>query len=141
MPDPAANPIQPIPAVLQIERGGFGGFDQLCLESGQLYHTPEFEKQAHRVPQPSMERWISFRHALDRLGVWQWHHEYVNSRIHDGTQWSVMIEYRDGAVIRSTGSNAYPSFMDADYEENGKQSLDWHLFMASLRWLTNNRYA
>ena len=51
-----------------------------------------------------------------------------------------MIEYRDGAVIQSTGSNAYPSFMDADYEENGKQSLDWHLFMASLRWLTNNRY-
>jgi len=127
--------IQPIPNKFIFQEGGFGVSSKLELISGALYETPQFEKVALKRSEPSMERWISFRHFLDYLNAWKWKPSYSNQKILDGDQWSLEIEYGD-AKISCSGSNSYPAFLDADYQENGKESLDWRLFRASTAWLT-----
>lgn len=128
--------IQPIPNRFIYEEGGFGISSKLELIKGTFYNTPKFEQTALKLGQPSMEKWISFRYFLDHLNAWKWNPNYSNCSILDGTQWSLEIEYGD-SKISCSGSNSYPAFLDADYEENGKVSLDWRLFHASLNWLTN----
>ena len=130
------KPVQPIPIKFIYEEGGFGAWSKLELVNGTFYETPQFEKVALRRREPSLEKWISFRYVLDYLNAWKWKPSYSNQSIFDGTQWSLEIEYGD-AKISCSGSNSYPAFLDADYQENGKVSLDWRLFHASLNWLTN----
>ena len=127
--------VQPIPTKFVYEEGGFGASSKLELISGTFYETPQFEKLARRRREPSLEKWISFRYLLDHLNAWKWKPSYSNQGILDGTQWSLEIEYGD-AKISCSGSNSYPAFLDADYQENGNESLDWRLFQASLHWLS-----
>ena len=129
------KPVQPIPIKFIYEEGGFGVSSKLELIKGTFYETPQFEQTALKLGQASLEKWISFRYLLDHLNAWKWQSNYSNYSILDGTQWSLEIEYGD-AKIACSGSNSYPAFLDADYQENGKQSLDWRLFHASLDWLT-----
>ena len=127
--------VQPIPTKFVYEEGGFGAWSKLELISGTFYETPQSEKVARRRKEPSLEKWISFRYLLDHLNAWKWKPSYSNQDILDGTQWSLEIEYGD-AKISCSGSNSYPAFLDADYQENGNESLDWRLFQASLHWLS-----
>ena len=127
--------VQPIPTKFVYEEGGFGASSKLELISGTFYETPQFEKVARRRREPSLEKWISFRYLLDHLNAWKWKPSYSNQGILDGTQWSLEIEYGD-AKISCSGSNSYPAFLDADYQENGNESLDWRLFQTSLHWLS-----
>ena len=130
------KPVQPIPIKFIYEEGGFGVSSKLELVNGTFYETPQFEKVARRRKEPSLEKWISFRYLLDHLNAWKWKPSYSNQGIFDGTQWSLEIEYGD-AKISCSGSNSYPALLDADYQEDGNQSLDWRLFQASLHWLTS----
>lgn len=132
---PITKSMQPIPNKFIFEEGGFGVLSKLELIKGTFYKTPQFEQNALKLGQPSLEKWISFRHFLDHLNAWKWKPNYSNQDILDGTQWSLEIEYGD-AKISCSGSNSYPAFLDGDYQENGEQSLDWELFEASLNWLS-----
>ena len=130
-----SKPVQPIPTKFVYEEGGFGASSKLELISGTFYETPRFENVARRRREPSLEKWISFRYLLDHLNAWKWKPSYSNQGTLDGTQWSLEIEYGD-AKISCSGSNSYPAFLDADYQENGNESLDWRLFQTSLHWLS-----
>ena len=54
----------------------------------------------------SEEQWREFREALDRANVWTWK-KYYDSFIVDGTQWELIIKYKD-ADVHAEGSNNYP---------------------------------
>lgn len=40
---------------------------------------------------PDMDQWRSFREKLDDLGFWSWNRRCSDSRVVDGTSWSVLI--------------------------------------------------
>ena len=60
-----------------------------------------------RESRPAAEDWQTFWQELDRLGVWAWQAEYVNTGVCDGTQWEVAIQYGKRR-FHSCGDNSYP---------------------------------
>ena len=133
------KPVQPIPSKFVYEQVGFGVSSKIELIKGTFYKTPKFEQTALKLGQPSLEKWITFGYFLEQLHAWDWKPRYINSSVMDGTKWSLNIEYMDDRVITSSGSNAYPSILDAEYQGGPKGSLDWELFQVSLEWLTKRK--
>jgi hypothetical protein len=70
-----------LPDQLRISIGGhFGTSFSVCLEGGLLTHKwskpvqnfpPKWDSWSEQT-QPTEERWLAFRAALDRLAVWHW---------------------------------------------------------------------
>jgi hypothetical protein len=138
LPSKNSQPVEPIPISFCLEEGGMGLRSRLELIQGTFHYTPRFSADPGWKKQPSLERWISFRYSLDMLHVWNWQKSYLPAEaILDGNWWSLKIEYPGGLVIESSGSNAYPSIIDADYKDRGDQSLDWQLFRTAVAWLTD----
>ena len=133
-----SKPAQPIPNAFAFEEGGrFGSSISLGLCEGTFskIETLRGEESEPELSIPSLEKWITFRRFLDYLNAWKWKPKYRNYDICDGTRWSLKIEY-DDARICCSGNNSYPAILDADYEDDGRVSLDWQLFHTYLDWLT-----
>ena len=56
---------------------------------------------------PSRDDWQAFWKEADKVAVWRWRSRYDESRIADGTQWAVQIDYL-GHHIDSSGNNSWP---------------------------------
>ena len=114
-----------------------GGFNNQCHEvewkRGNLWYRRAMStylwEPAVRVT-PAEEQWAAFWRELEIAGVWQWQADYP-SDILDGTQWSLIVQYRERR-IRCEGSNAYPGSPGPDYSPNG----DFAHFLKALRSLT-----
>lgn len=86
---------------------------------------------------PTDAQWREFRQALDELGLWQWHAEYINDGMCDGTQWSLEIAYADRA-LKTYGSNSYPGANGEPVDDPG-QSTAFQSYLAALGKLTGKR--
>jgi len=53
---------------------------------------------------PSQQQWAAF---LSKLKIWNWHEEYQNPGIYDGTFWKIEITWGNIHFI-SFGDNNYP---------------------------------
>ena len=60
-----------------------------------------------QLVEPTDEQWRAFRHALDKINVWQWQAHYPNPGVCDGTHWSFEVAYSDHA-LETGGDNNYP---------------------------------
>jgi len=56
---------------------------------------------------PTAAKWMKFYNALDKLNVWQWHTNYVDYNVCDGTQWTFEIRNANHN-LKILGSNCYP---------------------------------
>lgn len=85
------------------------GFVQIRMEDGEklVFERHYVRDSGKEVIEPSPEAWVHFRKRLDRLGVWKWKKSYFNPWVKDGTQWRVLLTYKD-RTLDASGSNAYP---------------------------------
>lgn len=95
-------------------------FEVKFLDGVLVYSTERARKTSDPVKiTPTADQWREFRAALDDLKVWKWEADYINRKVHDGTQWSLEIEYPDH-LIKASGSNSYP---EDDGRSNGQPQM------------------
>ena len=90
--------------------GGFLGTSYTVeLQNGVLNYSEAKSPKDIKTNQisPTPEQWLNFRHELDNIKIWSWKTNYPNSKVYDGTQWSIDIEYPDH-VLHVRGNNNYP---------------------------------
>ncbi len=56
---------------------------------------------------PTPEQWRGFWKSMDEVGLWDWRPRYDDSRIFDGTFWSVEADHA-GRSVRSQGRQLFP---------------------------------
>ena len=112
--DPATNN-DSVPTHLKISASTFlGAKFTLELRDGDdliLRTTPGRGQQTESVIalHPSVEKWRAFRSSLDKLKVWSWKPEYLDSAAPtDGYSWQVELTYRDHKLV-SHGYEAAPT--------------------------------
>jgi len=99
-----------IPQSFRTSIGGFlGAAYSVEFRDGILYYSAaDGPKKSPPVKiTPSAQQWQEFRRALDNLRIWQWHTNYPNPGVYDGTQWSIEIQYSD-CSLRAQGDNNFP---------------------------------
>ena len=131
---------QVLPTTFYVTQGSMGIMSTVELRGSCLYYSETSELDEEPIAIPSLECWGSFRQALDLLQAGRWQSGYTNPVALDGHQWEVKIEYPDDLLIESRGSNAYPSYLDAEKKGVGKPSLDWRLLTHAVVWLTEGRW-
>lgn len=99
------------PTLFSVSIGGFTGssFSIENSENGLRYASFDYGYSLNSTEEivPTVEEWQAFKRALDKIGVWEWEHEYPNPGICDGTSWCVKIRWGNMNVF-SHGSNNYP---------------------------------
>ena len=107
--NPAEPPVRP--QLLRAQIGDyFGSSYAVELYERTLIYTALGDTlllPAHRQVEPTDEQWRAFRHALDKINVWQWQADYPNPGVCDGTHWSFEVAYSDHA-LETGGANNYP---------------------------------
>jgi len=85
------------------------GFVTLRLQDGGklTFERHNARGSVQEIVEPSPEAWTHFRKRLDGLGIWKWKKNYPNPGATDGTQWRVLLVYKD-RTLDASGSNAYP---------------------------------
>jgi hypothetical protein len=63
--------------------------------------------ESSRTIKPSPEQWREFWRSMDDVGLWHWRPVYEDSRVADGTHWSVEAVH-GGKSIRSRGRILFP---------------------------------
>ena len=99
-----------VPKSFKASIGGFlGPRYSVELRQGTLSYSAAngSRKTALKEVVPTAEQWREFRRFLDRINVWQWHTNYPNPGVDDGTQWSLDIQYPDRA-LKTQGDNNFP---------------------------------
>jgi hypothetical protein len=86
-------------------------------DRGKLVFERHVRNLKQEAIEPSPEAWSRFRKRLDWLGVWKWKKHYPNPGVRDGTQWRVLLVYKD-KTLDASGSNSYPL-------PGGRASNDW----------------
>jgi hypothetical protein len=87
---------------------------------------------------PTPAQWRDFRHALDRIGVWQWQDKYEVIEP-DGGAWSLEIKYADKEV-NSEGDNGYPGPDDKMPQKQGDRPTElYRELMAAIKKLLGGR--
>ena len=103
--------VKDLPERLCISIGGyFGPCYEVKLEKGRLTYTylpsrdscsQEPEPQREEIRR-SAEQWQNFRRTLNRLNVWRWQDDYLNSAmVCDGLRWSRLV--RRNRLLGSIG--------------------------------------
>ena len=103
---------------LEFRIGGFfGGYNIVKIimnKDGALacsHHFPT-DYDTKKEVQISHEEW---REIIDKLFfkmyLCDWEHEYIDSEVCDGTQWSLSLGLYDGSEKVYSGSNAFPPYM------------------------------
>ena len=82
-------------------------------------------------PKPSAADWQKFWVSVEKIGVWDWNPSYENLLVLDGEDWELSVRYQ-GKVVRSKGSNAYPSAPG----EDSNPSVSYIRFIKALGILT-----
>ena len=133
--------LSPVPARFIAHIGGyFSRCHDVELDGTTLVYSATapgtFEPKRTSIT-PTDAHWREFRQALDELGLWQWHAEYINNDICDGTQWSLDIAYADRA-LKTFGSNSYPG---ANGEPAGDSAQDttFQTYLTAIQKLTGKR--
>ncbi|HEX6371332.1 MAG TPA: hypothetical protein VF006_20605 [Longimicrobium sp.] len=139
--DPAVPlPVEGAPDEFSFYIGGFGsGSTSLEMKDGRVivWHIPWDYKPGMRIDSlratPATEDWAAFWTAAETAGVGRWRREYRAEKIVDGVGWSLRLA-RDGTVIESGGSNAYPDCHGDEHE--GFETPEFRAFLEALDSLT-----
>ena len=115
------------PQLLRASIGGyFGPSYSLELTDQTLFCmalSDELPDPAWLV-EPTAEQWRAFRHAIDKINVWQWQADYPNPGVCDGTGWSFEVAYSDHA-LETGGDNNYPDAQgDPTNSPQGTKTFD-----------------
>jgi hypothetical protein len=106
----------PKPRILQAMIGGFSGesyeliYDGRELRYYKAQNMFDLKRVEPEVIAVSDQAWDTLFANLDSVGVWKWKRKYVDSKVVDGTIWSLTIVYdtqQDRSVV-AFGSNHYP---------------------------------
>lgn len=112
--------------------GGFDGRTIHTITFDGLYVKLEKQERGFPVldifeldPPPPLTK-EEFLEKFRDIHMGEWHKEYFNRNVLDGTQWNITIEYADGQTVRYGGSNAFPfSFNQfcelVEYEEESEE--------------------
>jgi len=109
-----------IPSKFYLETQSFGAIGTTELVQKGFFkkkyiHRRPMLAEGYKIKMPSRAQWSSFSGELDDCSVWKWKNDYrPDSRILDGMNWEIEIEFSDGRGIHSSGCNAYPADMQWD---------------------------
>jgi opacity protein-like surface antigen len=116
-----------------------GGVTVRTLNGGKLVIERRYIRDSgQEIIEPSPEAWSHFRKRLDRLGIWKWKKNYANWGVKDGTQWRVLLGYKD-RTLDSSGSNAYPMPGGGTSKNWAEQSQHFKTFLKDVEDLIGRK--
>jgi hypothetical protein len=119
--------------------GGFGNSYKVELRDGLVWYTATARNGETKLVKitPTPEQWEEFWKAMETQQVWQWLTEYANTRVSDGTQWTLNLRHGTHQLT-TLGSNNYPG---KDGEPNAKpeQTKEFKNYLAAIKKLLGGR--
>lgn len=91
----------------------------------------------HATLRPTEAQWQAFRSAVERAGVSRWRPKYFNSRVMDGTQWSLRLKDRH-VDVQASGSNSYP-LADGQPNDTPEFSAAFEAYLKGMEALLGGR--
>ncbi len=109
----SSNQIDYIPRKFSASIGGYTG-SRFRIE----FHPPSSIHYTHKIRNELIEQatvelntehWESIYTSLEMAGVFNWKERYVRKDMHDGTQWTLDVEF-PRQTKKIWGDNAYPEY-------------------------------